>query len=73
MPDVGPAVGTAGRAHAALFDGAGIQLIFLVEQVQLSLVCVHMAVASVSGGVDTIEEHRYAEYKAHKLEGMAAK
>ena len=56
MPEVGPAVPAAGRAAAALLNGPIIQLVFGVQQVQLAVVGIYMAVASVAAGIYTVKE-----------------
>ena len=56
MTDVSPAVGTAGRTLTAFLNGAVIQLVLLVKEVELALVGVYMAVAAVSGRVYTVKE-----------------
>ena len=47
MTDVGSAVMTARRALAAFLNRTRIQLVFLIEQVHFSMVCVNVAVTSV--------------------------
>ena len=56
MADIGPAVGTAGRTLTALLDRTMIQLIFLVEQVHLSMIGIYMTMATISGRIYTVEE-----------------
>ena len=62
MTDVGSAVVTARRALAAFLDRARIQLVFLVEQIHFSMVCVNMAVASVPARIYAVEEIDAALY-----------
>ena len=56
MTDIGSAVRAAGRTLAALFNGAHILCELLVEQVELSVIGVYMAMTAISGGVDAVKK-----------------
>ena len=49
MTDIGSAVRAAGRTLASLFNGAHILCELLVEQVELSVIGVYMAMTAISG------------------------
>ena len=56
MPDIGAAVSAADRAAAAFLDRPRIQLVCLVQQIQLAVIGINMAVAAVPAGIDAVEE-----------------
>src|SRR5699024_7168281 len=56
MADISPAVMTACRTLAAFFYRSGIELIFSIKQVDLSEVCIYMAMPSVTAWIYTVEE-----------------
>ena len=55
MPDVSPGIPPAGRTPASLLDRTLIQLIFGIEKIDLSAVCVQVSVSSVSGRIHARE------------------
>ena len=67
MTDVGSAVMTARRALAAFLNRTRIQLVFLIEQVHFSMVCVNVAVTSVPARVYAVEEIDAALYALENI------
>ncbi len=56
MSDIRPTVVTACRTLASFFNRLRIQLIFCIEQIQLSMIRVDMAMAAVSAWINTVKE-----------------
>ena len=63
MSYIGPAVGTACRAAAALFNRLFIQFIFCIQQIHLAMVCIDMAVPAVSGRIHAVKEINAAVHR----------
>src|SRR5699024_1698638 len=63
MTYIRPRIPAAGRTLAALLDRALIQLIFRVEEISLSLLCVHVSMAPVSAGIDAVKEVHTPVYR----------
>ena len=70
MSDIGPAVVTACRTLAPFFDRLWIQLIFCVEQIQLSMIRVDMAMAAVSAWINTVKEINSPVYCSRIFAGV---
>ena len=80
MPDIRAAVFPAGGTAAALLDRALIQLVGLVQEVQLAVIGVHVAVAAVPAGIDAVEKvdaalHAFQDIRrradAHQVSGLS--
>ena len=63
MSDVCSGIRPACRALTSLFDRAVIQLIFRIEQIQFSCVCIYMTMTSVSAWIYTVEEINSPVYR----------
>ena len=56
MADIGSGISAAGRAAAAFLNRPVVQLIFRVEQVDLPVIRIQMAVPPVSCGINAVEK-----------------